>query len=111
MTKQSYLTYLDFDLAIEIKAGTTYQARVLDSPAGQAAHAFTLPFSAHELELYILKMAHPRRTVRSLNTTEGQTAQVMDCASACVWAMPLNCSTCRGNISTTPPCAASSVTR
>lgn len=79
-----YLTYLDFDLAIEAvtaaalpvaAAAVTYRARVLHSPAGQAAHEFTLPFNAVELENYILKMAHPRRTVRSLNTTEGQTAR------------------------------------
>ncbi len=91
MTNQGYLTYLDFDLAIETVASTstspstgsgrssaaapTYRARVLNSPAGQAACDFAIPFAAHELENYILKMGRPRRSVRSLHTLEGQTAR------------------------------------
>ena len=52
------MDYLDFDLAIETLPGTpaTYRARVLYSPAGQVTVDFTLPFNAHELENYILKM-------------------------------------------------------
>lgn len=70
------MNYLDFDLAIETLPGTsaTYRARVLNSPAGQATVDFTLPFDAHELENYILKMGRPRRKVRSL-TQEGEAAR------------------------------------
>jgi len=79
------MNYLDFDLAIEALPSTsagstssanepTYRARVLYSPAGQATVDFTLPFNAHELENYILKMGRPRRTVRSL-TQEGEAAR------------------------------------
>lgn len=70
------MNYLDFDLAIEALPGTpgTYRARVLYSPAGQATVDFTLPFNAHELENYILKMGRPRRKVRSL-TDEGKAAR------------------------------------
>ena len=87
MTEQPYLTYLNFDLAIEALATAAelaeanvanapiYRARVLYSPAGQANIDFMLPFNAHELENYILKMGRPRRSVRSLNTAEGLAAR------------------------------------
>lgn len=85
MPEQPYLTYLNFDLAIEALApptaasgevdAPTHRARVLNSPVGQATVKFALPFNPHELENYILKMARPRRSVRSLNTLEGQTAR------------------------------------
>jgi formylglycine-generating enzyme required for sulfatase activity len=70
------MNYLDFDLAIESVPGApaTYRARVLHSPAGQATVDFTLPFSAHELENYILKMGRPRRQTRSLSQ-EGEAAR------------------------------------
>ena len=74
------MNYLDFDLAIEALVSTsstdapTYRARVLQSPAGQETVDFTLPFHAHELENYILKMGRPRRNVRSL-TQEGEAAR------------------------------------
>ncbi|MCE7982037.1 MAG: CHAT domain-containing protein [Caldilinea sp. CFX5] len=73
------MNYLDFDLAIEALPGTpgTYRARVLYSPAGQATVDFTLPFNAHELENYILKMGRPRRKMRSL-TDEGKAAREVD---------------------------------
>lgn len=75
------MNYLDFDLAIEKLPSTssvnapTYRARVLYSPAGQATVDFTLPFNAHELENYILKMGRLRRNVRRLNSMEGQVAR------------------------------------
>lgn len=78
------MNYLDFDLAIETLVSrpdgthstnaTTYRARVLNSPVGQATVDFTLPFNTHELENYILKMGRPRRNVRSL-TQEGEAAR------------------------------------
>ncbi len=69
--------YLDFDLSIEAIDSTPgrYRARVLDSPAGEASIEFVLPFSAVELENYILKMGRPRQGVRGLNSTEGRAAQ------------------------------------
>lgn len=72
--------YLDFDLAIETlvelveTSAPTYRAPVLYSPVGQSTVDFTLPFTAHELENYILKMGRPRRKVRSL-TQEGEAAR------------------------------------
>ena len=55
------LTYLDFDLLIEgSEAG--YCARVLNSPAGQAAVDFALPFSELELENFLLRVGRPRRS-------------------------------------------------
>lgn len=70
------MNYLDFDLAIESIPGApaTYRARVLNSPAGQATVDFTLPFNAHELENYILKMGRPRRQTRS-RSQEGEAAR------------------------------------
>ena len=87
MSDAIQLTYLDFDLAIEAlpcaeaelaEAGASaplYRARVLNSPAGQAMVEFTLPFNPYELENYILKIGRTRRTVRSLNSQEGQAAR------------------------------------
>ena len=80
MSDATQLTYLDFDLAIEAVASTSsasalYRARVLNSPAGQATVEFTLPFNPYELENYILKIGRTRRTVRSLNSQEGQAAR------------------------------------
>ncbi|CAN5841264.1 hypothetical protein BH10CHL1_BH10CHL1_13830 [soil metagenome] len=71
------MNYLDFDLSIEAieAAPGHYRARVLDSPAGEASTDFVLPFSAFELENYILKMGRPRQGVRGLNSTEGRAAQ------------------------------------
>lgn len=70
------MNYLDFDLAIETipSPPVSYRARVLHSPAGQATVDFTLPFNAHELENYILKMGRPRRNLRSLSQ-EGEAAR------------------------------------
>lgn len=63
------INYLDFDLLIE-RAGDTYRARVTNSPAGQAATDFKLPFSDLELENFLLKMGRTRRGVRRLETQE-----------------------------------------
>lgn len=83
MSDPTQLTYLDFDLAIEVVASAStssasapmYRARVLNSPAGQASVDFILPFNPYELENYILKIGRTRRTVRSLNSQEGQAAR------------------------------------
>jgi tetratricopeptide (TPR) repeat protein len=52
-------TYLDFDLLIE-RAGDGYRARVLDSPAGQAAVAFAPPFDPLEVENLVLRLGRAR---------------------------------------------------
>lgn len=59
-------SYLNFDLLLN-EAGDSYQVHVIDSPAGQASRPFTLPFSALELENFILKIGQNRGSVRSLH--------------------------------------------
>ncbi len=66
--------FLDFDLRIESEDGA-YQARVIDSPAGQASHVFTLPFSPVELENFVLKVGRTRRGVRRLDSPEMHAAR------------------------------------
>jgi CHAT domain-containing protein/DnaJ-like protein len=59
-------TYQDFDLLIEpgLSQGG-YRARVLRSPAGESTPVhFTLPFSAVELENFVLKIGQGRRRTR-----------------------------------------------
>lgn len=68
------IQYLDFDISIE-KAESGYQARVLDSPAGEAKAGFTLPFNDLELENFILRMGRTRRGTRSFDSPEMQQAQ------------------------------------
>jgi tetratricopeptide (TPR) repeat protein len=46
------ISYLDFDLLIE-RSAKKYRARVLNSPAGQAAIDFRLPFSDPELDKFL----------------------------------------------------------
>ncbi|MDZ7369365.1 MAG: CHAT domain-containing protein [candidate division KSB1 bacterium] len=67
--------YQNFDLLIE-PAGEAYVARVTNSPAGEAATKFNLPFSAVELENFLLKIGRPRRGVRRLNSPEMEAAKV-----------------------------------
>src|SRR5215469_16972706 len=58
-------TYEDFDLLIERGLRGRYRARVLRSPAGESAPVqFTMPFSALELENFVLKVGLPRRGTR-----------------------------------------------
>jgi hypothetical protein len=58
--------YSNFDLQLK-EVGDSYEVQVIDSPAGQASHPFSLPFSALELELFILKIGQNRGAVRSLH--------------------------------------------
>jgi hypothetical protein len=64
---------LDFDLLIE-RAGDAYRARVLDSPSGQAAVEFALPFSPLELENFLLRITRSlgdmRRRMRRIESPE-----------------------------------------
>jgi N-acetylneuraminic acid mutarotase len=68
------LDYLNFDLLIE-NAAKKYRARVIDSPAGQAATEFARPFSELELENFYLKVGRPRQGVRRLESPEMDAAQ------------------------------------
>jgi hypothetical protein len=64
-------TYQDFDLLIEPGAPGSYRARVLRSPAGEAAPVpFTLPFSALELENFVLRVGRGRRRARGAGRPE-----------------------------------------
>ena len=71
-------SYLDFDLLIE-PAASGYRARVTDSPCGEATADFQLPFSALEVENFILKITGSvgalRRTARRLESSERQLVQ------------------------------------
>lgn len=62
----SVKSYFNFDLLLH-DLGDGYQVRVIDSPAGQASRHFSLPFSALELENFILKIGQNRGNVRSLH--------------------------------------------
>ena len=66
----STLHYLDFDLQIDELEDSSYRARVLNSPAGQAEASFDLPFSEQELEIFFLRIGRPRRGVRKINSPE-----------------------------------------
>lgn len=61
-------SYQNFDLQIE-KTGDSYRARVLDSPAGQAQCDLTLPFSAVEIENFVLRMGQRRGTLRRVESS------------------------------------------
>jgi hypothetical protein len=66
-------TYLVFDLLIE-HAASGYRAMVLDSPTGQAAADFSLPFSSQDMEIFLLRLtrslSEARRRVRRLESQE-----------------------------------------
>ena len=63
-------TYLDFyTTRIDEIDASTFRARVLNSPAGQAEVAFVFPFT-DELEIFFLRIGRPRRGVRRINSPE-----------------------------------------
>jgi hypothetical protein len=68
------IRYLDFDVLIA-RSGDGYVARVLNSPAGQAAVGFRLPFSTLELENFLLRVGRTRRGVRRLESPEMRSAK------------------------------------
>jgi YVTN family beta-propeller protein len=65
-------TYLDFDVLVEPASATTYRARVLNSPVGETRPvSVTIPFSALELDNFLLRIGRPRRyLVRSEDAPE-----------------------------------------
>ncbi|HEU5102177.1 MAG TPA: hypothetical protein VFU22_24310, partial [Roseiflexaceae bacterium] len=68
------IVYLDFDLQIE-RAGDVYRAQVLNSPAGNASHTFSMPFAPLELENYMLRLGAMRQTTRGGRSPEDETAK------------------------------------
>lgn len=62
-------SYLDFDILIE-REGEGYRARVTQSPAGQAAAEFTLPFSDLEIENFNLRLGRSKGTARRVESSE-----------------------------------------
>jgi WD40 repeat protein len=62
--------YADFDLLVQ-RAGGGFEARVLHSPVGETGMVpFAEPFSALELENFLLKIGRPRSAVRGLGSAE-----------------------------------------
>lgn len=68
------IRYLDFDLMID-RRGEGYQARVLQSPAGQAETQFSVPVSDAELEDFVLTVGQPRRNPRAAGSTQIEQAK------------------------------------
>jgi hypothetical protein len=64
---------LNFDMTIE-PLGSGYRARVISSPAGEAAVDFTLPFTDKDLEILVLRViasvGRVRRKVRRIGSQE-----------------------------------------
>ncbi|MGQ0570721.1 MAG: CHAT domain-containing protein [Armatimonadota bacterium] len=67
------IPYLDLDLLIQRVEGG-FRAQV-NSPAGQAAVTFTLPFSDLELEVFLLKVGRTRRATRRIDSPEVKAAK------------------------------------
>lgn len=76
MDTDSYSTkhYLDFDLLIE-RTDDGYVTRVINSPVGNAAGEFLLPFSELELENFLLRIGSVRSVVRRLDSNEVSAAK------------------------------------
>ncbi len=68
------IRYLDLDLKFA-KTSTGYRAEVVDSPAGQAASEFVLPFSDLEVENFLLRIGSTRGKVRRVESPEMQAAK------------------------------------
>jgi hypothetical protein len=61
--------FVNFDLLLTAAPGG-YRARVVDSPAGEAASSFTLPFSDLEVENLILRLTQRSAGTRRLESVE-----------------------------------------
>lgn len=66
--------YDNFDLAIDAD-DDGFEVRVLDSPAGEAAGRFELPFSADALDNFVLRMAGGRGGVRRMGSSRTRRAR------------------------------------
>jgi len=69
------MVYLDLDLLIQ-RAGESYRAQVLNSPAGQATANFSLPFSELEIENLLLRVGRPQRVTRRIDSPEVEAAKL-----------------------------------
>lgn len=66
-----HLAYLDLDLVIRTTTPGSYGARIIDSPAGQTSEQpFALHWTSVELENFLLRIGHSRRTVRRLDSPQ-----------------------------------------
>lgn len=63
------LVFLDFDLSIETD-GDGYNARVLDSPAGQASARFQFPVDDWALESFLVSLGAARQRARRVESRE-----------------------------------------
>ena len=66
-------TYLNIDLQIE-RLGAGYRVQVIDSPTGQAAETFTLPFQPFELDNFLLRLGRTRQRARRIESPEVEAA-------------------------------------
>jgi hypothetical protein len=67
------MAYLDFDVQIE-RVVEGFRIEV-NSPAGQSANTFQLPFSDLELENFLLRLGQSRRTMRRVDAPEVEAAK------------------------------------
>src|SRR5215204_1132053 len=73
------MLYQDFDLLID-RNGDSLRAQVLNSPAGQAAVDFCLPFSEDKLEVYLLRLGRTHRGTRRIESQDMNTAKTFGAA-------------------------------
>lgn len=62
------ITYLDFDILIKRDADG-FCAQLIKSPVGRAVSTFQLPFTDGEIENFLLRIGHKRRSVRGLDSS------------------------------------------
>lgn len=62
------VTYFDFDILIKRDADG-FCAQVIKSPVGRAVSTFKLPFTDGEIENFLLRIGHKRRSVRGLDSS------------------------------------------
>ena len=66
--------YVDLDVLIE-STSSGFIARLESEGGGQAQARFEPPFSQDELEVFLLRLAHPRRITRRIETPQMETAK------------------------------------
>lgn len=66
--------YLDFDLRLQ-KTAEGYEAVVVNAPAGNGVHPFTLPFSEDKLQVYLLQIGQRRAGVRRADSPNSVAAR------------------------------------
>jgi hypothetical protein len=67
--------YLDCDLQLE-RADQGYRVK-MSGPSGEVSGPFSLPFSDIELENFLLKIGHTRRTMRRIDAPEATAAKAL----------------------------------